>query len=308
MPYKIPNLPGSKSHKEEKADFWEVQAVCNPGMYISQTQISRIISTELDEIHHEGIESEDDEVEENLDDVFLELQRRTESSANKYPFDFQRYSMKINENPSFLKEIYLFLLLCTRFNMNTQKTHNEIDATLLFEKLCAHVARNFLGASANSFVFGTANPGNFEDKVNDLINKVGEGRAFQNPNNNTPTKQDDSLDVVVWKEFADKRIGKLIGFGQCKTGTSWRDEIHRLNPGDFCKKWFNQHPVYDPLRMVFICDTLNEDFNFYDVQVGFLFFNRFRILEYVSENLEDEIKQDITTWLGGALESLNIRE
>lgn len=309
MSYKIPDLPSAKAYKEETADFWEVQAICNPGMYISQTQISKIIAKELDEIIHEGIESEDDLLDDGLDDVFIELQRRIKFSSNKYPFKFQKFSMKFEEQTSIIKEVYLFLLFCTRFNMKTHKIQNNIDGTLLFEKICAHVAKNYFGEASQSFVFGTAEPGNFENKVKDLIEKIGEGKNFQNPNKNQPTKKDDSIDIVVWKDFSDKRIGKLIGFGQCKTGTtSWRDDIHRLKPSDFCGNWFSEQPVLNPIPLVFLCDTMNEDFNFYTAQLGYLVFNRFRILEYIDDNLDINLKTDISMWLNGALKLLDIKK
>ena len=312
--YKIPNLPGARAFKEETADFWEIQSICNPDLFISQTQISKIISMELDEIRHEGIDSEDDilnEGDENrtgLEDVFIELQRRTKYTCNKYPFNFGKYSMKIIEQPSLIKNVYLFLLLCTRLNMKTQKVHNGIDGTLLFERLCAHVAKNYFGKSSQSLVFGTAGEGSFEKKVRDLIKKIGEGQAFRNPNKNKPTKRDDSLDIVVWKEFSDKRVGKLIGFGQCKTGTTtWKDDIHRLKPIDFCGSWFDEQPILYPIPLVFICDTMNEDLNFYNVQKGYLIFNRFRILEYANEKISEDVKQDLSSWLDGALGLLKIR-
>jgi len=313
MSYKIPNLPSARAYKEETADFWEIQSICNPNLFVSQTQISKIISMELDEINHEGIDSEDDILNEGnenrngLSDVFNELLLRIEFTSDKYPFSFGKYSMKIADWSSLIKDVYLFLLLCTRLNMKTQKVHNTIDGTLLFEKLCAHVAKNYFGDSSQSFVFGTSEPGNFEEKVRDLIKKVGEGKAFQNPNNNEPTKKDDSVDIVVWKEFSDKRIGKLIGFGQCKTGTHWKDDIHKLSPSDFCGTWFNEQPVLYPIPLVFICDTMNEDFNFYHTQKSYLIFNRFRILEYVNDNIDDQLKQDLSSWLAGALSLLDIR-
>lgn len=312
--YKIPNLPSSRAYKEETADFWEVQTICNPNISVSQRQISKIISMELDEINHDGIDSEDDVVNEGnenrngLDDVFAELQRRIHFTNNRYPFSFGKYSMKLSEESGLSKNVYLFLLLCTRLNMKTQKVHNNIDGTQVFEYLCAHVAEQFFGHSAESYVFGTAEAGNFESKVKDLISNIGEGKNFVNPNNNIPTKRDDSVDVVVWKEFSDKRAGKLIGFGQCKTGTtSWRGGIHRLKPKDFCGNWFSEQPVLDPLPIVFISDTMNEDFNFISSQKGYLVFNRFRILEYLDDSLADDIQRDISTWVTGALDTLSIR-
>lgn len=308
MTYKIPDLPSAKAYKEELADFWEYQALCNPKRFISSTEIAQTLAKELDEIKHEGIESEDDELDAKLSDVFAELQRRQLFTSDKYPFTFTKYSITLNEETSLTKNVYLFLLLCTRFDMARNRVHNGVDGALLFEKLCAVIASNYFGENSSSYVFGTANPSNFANKVSNLINKIGEGKHFTNPNNNNPTKNDDAVDVVVWKNFTDKRIGKLIAFGQCKTGTHWRDEIHKLKPSDFCDNWFLESPILHPLPLIFICDTLNEDYNFHTAQKGFLFFNRFRILEYVKDNLNIEIQNKIQSWLNGALNSITINE
>ena len=311
MSYKIPNVPSPKAYKEELADFWEIQALCSPGQYVSSSRIAKSIAVGSDEIGYEGIESEDDELDSRLDEVFLELQRRQGFSSGKYPFSFKKYSMKLNEEASLNKTVYLFLLLCTRFNMKTSKVHNEIDGTLLFEELCTDVIPNYFGKTSKSYLFGTASSDQFEKrkvfegKVNKIITKIGEGNIFRNLNSNTPSKNDDAVDVVVWKDFADNRIGKLIAFGQCKTGTTWQKEIHRLKPDDFCDKWFQESPVFDPLPLIFICDTLNEDFNFYTSQKGFLLFNRFRILEQTEDNLNSEIQTKIQSWLDGAMMELN---
>jgi hypothetical protein len=308
MPYKIPNLPGSKAYIEEKADFWEVQSVRNAGAFVSQLKISRTLSKELDEINHEGIESDEDFLEPNLEDVFQQLKNREEHCATGYPFEFGRASIRLNDivvGNDVKKDIYLYLLLCTRFNMKNNKVFNNIDATLLFEKLCAQVAKNYFGNNADSIVFGTAEAGNFESKIKDVINKIGEGDSYKNPNNNYPTKNDDGIDVVVWKEFSDNRIGKLIGFAQCKTGTTWQDQVKKLNPDHFCENWFVEKPVFPPIPIVFICDTLNIEKNFVSDQRGLLIFNRFRIMEYLPENLEEELINEIRNWLNGALENVN---
>jgi len=307
MPYKIPSLPSAKAYKEETADFWEIQAVRNPGNYVSQVEISKIIANELDEINHEGIESEGDLLDDSLDDVFIEMQNRIKFTNDDYPFSFKIYSIKFSEEESLKRNVYLFLLLSTRLNMNTQKLQNNIDGTLLFEKLCANVAFNFFGDNSISYVFGTADPGNFETKVRKMIKNIGEGETFKNPNKNSPTKKDDSVDIVVWKEFSDKRIGKLIGFGQCKTGTSWKNEIHRLKPNEFCNNWFHLQPILNPIPIIFICDTLNEDLNFYTSQKGFLVFNRFRILEFVDNNLKKEVLEELNQWIKGALKTIDIQ-
>ena len=63
---------------------------------------------------------------------------------------------------------------------------------------------------------------------------------FENKNDVPPSHvKDDKLDIVVWKSFADKNVSKLIGFGQCKTGMTWRNDnsLTQLSPSAFCKKF-----------------------------------------------------------------------
>ena len=304
MSYKIPALPSPKAYLEEKADFWEIQSILNSGQFISQMNITKSFAYGLDEMQHDGIESEEDTLEFNLESVYQELIDRRKSCYAGYPFEFGHASIKFNESREYKRDMYLYLLLCTRFNMNTQKMQNGIDATLLFEEICAEVARNHFGKNSECLIFGTATPGNFEAKIRDLAIKLGEGEGYKNPNQNYPTKNDDGIDVVVWKNFADFREGKLIGFAQCKTGTNWRDLIHKLKPRDFCDNWLVNNPVLSPIPMIFLCDTLHYEQNFITDQRGFLIFNRFRIMEYLPDRLDAGLYRKVQQWLQGALNSL----
>jgi len=306
MSYKYSEIPSPKAKKEEVADFWEIEAIQNPDLFISQININKALSIGDDEIDNDGIESPEDEIDNKLEIAFQEITSRPNFTNNKYPFVLKKYSIKLKEEESTLKKIYQYLLLCTRFNMTEQKVQNGIDGTLLFEELCAYVATKYFGSKSESFVFGTAVGGGFEDKVKDLINKTGEGTGFKNPNSNPPTAKDFSIDVVSFINFADRRIGKLIAFGQCKTGTSWKNEIKRLKPEDFCKMWLIDHPVSTPLPLVFLTDTMHEDSNFYETQLGYIVFNRFRIIEYIEDDIPDVIVEKIKTWLEGAFKVLEI--
>lgn len=303
MSYKINGLPSKKAYKEETADFWEIQAIQNPDIFVSNISISKIIAKEFDEFNNEGIESEEDEYGVVLDDVFAHLKNRVHYTDSSYPFKFGNFSICIGEIKKTSSYLYLFLLLSTRFDMNKNKIQKGVDGTKLFEHISANAARNFFGRNAESIVFGTGVSGDFEDKVRELIKKLGEGGAFTNPNSNPVTKNDDSIDVVVWKEFADERQGKLIGFCQCKTGTSWKDDIHKLKPVEFCNSWLLKHPVFPPIPIVFIADVL-KDFNYYTTSQGFLFFDRFRIVEYAEDNLSLEIIDEMKIWVDAAIKSI----
>lgn len=305
MSYKHPNLPSPEAYKEEKADFWEIQAVRKSGMYVSLTEISKTLSVGLNELEHEGIESEDDKVDDDLDDTFIELSNRLRYTNQRYPFVLKTFSLALSETSSDHRYVYLYLLLATRFNMTTQKVQGGIDGTLLFEELCCEVIKEYMGDDGQSFIFGTAIPGNFEDKVNNLIKLTGEGDSFINPDKNSPTKNDDAIDVVGWRDFADKRIGKLIAFGQCKTGTSsWRSDKVKLNPTQFCSRWLSRDPVHIPIPLLFITDTMTEDSNFYLDQQGYIIFNRFRIMQFLPDELSKTILTKIQTWVNSALQKV----
>lgn len=303
MAYKIPNLPSARAYKEETADFWEVQAIRFPEMPISQRHIVKEVARSLDEKKHDGIESEDDELDDSFGEILDELTNRVKASANKYPFEISKYAIKLKNEDSVYKDLYIFLLLSTRFNMTNEKSQNGVDATLLFEEICAIAIKSYFGKNTQSFVFGTAVAGSFKDKVQDLIIKIGEGGSFRNPNHTDNTqKKDDGIDVVAYKNFSDGQIGKLIAFGQCKTGhSSWKDGKLKLRPSDFCQKWFSAPVVYHPLKLLFICDTMNEGSTFFDDQQGFIVFNRFRIMEYLpKEALNAALMKQIRLWLKGA--------
>ncbi len=305
MAYKLRTLPTERAYKEEIADFWEIEALKQFGTPISDISILKVISKGFDELQNEGLLSEEDHLSERLEEVFAHIKDRQVFSNRQYPFKCNHASIQIDSLTNSSDYLYVFMLLATRFNMNSDRVQNEIDGTDLFEFISAEAIKNFFGHNSSSFVFGTGHRLSFEKKIAEFIAKVGEGEKFKNPDSNPPTKNDDGIDVVVWKEFADKRKGKLIGFGQCKTGTEWRDGIHKLKPGDFCKKWLYSSPVLTPLPIVFLTDTMNEEYNFISTQTEFLVFNRFRIMEYASFGLSNEIQDKIIIWVKEALKLIS---
>lgn len=302
MAYKFDSIPSKGAYKEETADYWEIQALKEYGVPVSSLSILKLVAKEFDEIDNEGIESEEDRYSDALDDVLIHIKHRVQFTDNSYPFIIGKSSIQFNQLESTAEYLYVFLLLATRFNMKKKRKQDGIDGADLFELVCAHVAEKFFGENSTAMVFGTADKTGFQKKVSELIKALGEGDGFRNPNANPPTKNDDGIDVVVWKNFADGREGKLIGFGQCKTGTStWRDEIHKLKPIAFCTKWFYKNPVFEPLALVFITDTMNDEYNFYDTQKDFLIFNRFRIMEYALKGLPLHLENSIKKWVDSAI-------
>lgn len=141
----------------------------------------------------------------------------------------------------------------------------------------------------------------FRDAVNNLCKRLGEGGRFSSKGSDQPTARDGKLDVVVWRSFADGREGRLIGFGQCKTGTHWESDLLKLCPEGFTMKWMERQPAVSPTRLYFITDRVT--LRWYDRCVdGGILFDRCRVLEY-SRDLPTDLLKRIERWTRAALRS-----
>ena len=184
------------------------------------------------------------------------------------------------------------------FGLN--KKHAGIDGTELFEQLCAEVASRYFGDGSRSFVFGTSSDTrSFSDRVKALCQQIGEGSTYKNRSGGNPQAKDDGLDVVVWNPFNDARQGKLIGFGQCKTGTHYEEHFTRLKPDAFCKNWFDSMPAVDPVRMFFITDELPEDRWYKRSTYAGILFDRSRVIE-LCQTISSQTLAYISAWTRAA--------
>ncbi|MFN0035366.1 MAG: hypothetical protein ACKVUS_09870 [Saprospiraceae bacterium] len=304
LPDKFPNLTDDVS---DITDFYEFKCLKSKRGRIPFREIYRAAAQGDDEVEINGIEDESDIFNnEKFDEVCAEIQRREQACGGNYPFSIENggYALKL-ELPieSWATVNYAYLLLATRLNMRDDRTQNCIDGTLLFENFSAQVAKNYWGERANCLVFGTASIGaSFPDKVNDLCKKLGEGTAFKTRNKSKPTEKDAKLDVVVWKTFHDERQSKLIGFGQCKTGTHWEESISQLQPDAFCRNWLEDAPAVSPVRLYFICDSFPSDQWYSKASNAGIIFDRFRIMDFLPSNLEDQLQDKVKKWVGAALD------
>ena len=169
--------------------------------------------------------------------------------------------------------------------MKDDRIQASIDGTQLFEKLAAEVAREYFGDRSKSLVFGAkSDSSNFELKVNDLCDQIREGGGFVSTDLDDTNVKDGKLDVVVWKPFTDGLPGKLVGFGQCKTGTHYRDSITQLQPDAFCSKWMHRDPAVPLVRMFFVAEALalsEGSRRNMSIDAGLLF-DRCRIIDFSS--------------------------
>lgn len=302
LPNKIPNFQDGVS---DIADFFETECLKSKQGKVSFRKISVAAAHGDDEIEINGIEDDNDKFNSNtFDEVCAEIQRRSQACGGGYPFSLEDggYMLKLEwpiGTPATLN--YAYLLLATRLNMKDNRVHDGIDGALLFEKISAFVAQNYWGERSESMVFGTSNVGEFSKKVDELCARIGEGRGFLNRDNTSPDAQDDKLDIVVWKSFQDDNPSKLIGFGQCKTGTSWKDLTTQLHPDAFCKNWFHTMPVVDPVRLFFISDSFFVQKQFSKSTSAGVVFDRFRIIDFLPANLDEQLTDEVKKWVEAVL-------
>ena len=289
---------GAPQH--ELADFAEL--ICWQWGRTSATALSRALGRLAENDYSDGV-PEEEEADGRVEGTYEEIERRQEACRGRYPFEIEREGQTLRaiqgcENPAYA--IYKYLLLSTRLNMRDDRCHADIDGTLLLEDLSAQVAMGYFGERAESMVFGTAASGaGFTGRVDTLCRRLGEGGGCRT--SASAGVKDGKLDVVAWKPFTDDLPGKLMGFGQCKTGTNYKDSVTVLQPDAFAKKWLREPLVVSPVRMFFVSEALaatrDERYQI-SVDAGLLF-DRCRIVDYC-DGVDATIVAKVRQWTEAA--------
>lgn len=296
--FKWPRPPSIGAPKHELADFAEL--ICWRRGSTSTTALSRLLGRLAENDYSGGVPVED-EADGRVEGAYEEIERRQEACRDGYPFEIAREGHRlrvIRGRGKTSHALYKYLLLSTRLNMTTSRLHGGIDGTLLLECLSAEVAKGYFGERAEGIVFGTAASGSgFSKKVDDLCRRLGEGGGFKGPPALGTTARDGKLDIVAWKPFTDGLSGKLIGFGQCKTGTNYRDSVAVLRPDSFVQKWMRESLVAPPVRMFFISEALaatSHERHETSIDAGLLF-DRCRIVDF-RDGVCEEVMTTVRQW------------
>lgn len=294
MSYQLGQIPSPHPTLSEVADFMEFQCL------VDDSGSSSIVSVET----AMGIPGDDDddpvEDSEHYDCVLSVIYNRLLFSKGHYPFEALNRTIRIKTDvDGIVRDIYIFLLLSTRENMSSGKIADGIDGTALFEKLCAEVLKNYFGENCCSFVFGTGRDKNdtFENKVQAMLDLFNEGKLlYRRPDNEDNQQKDGKLDVVAFIPFVDSRKGQFIAFAQCKTGTSWRDSISQLNPYAFCELYSSPPPGFTPIAVFLVAESFEEKWERLLRNSRGLLFDRLRIMNYLPQQINEELLTDIRKW------------
>lgn len=146
--FKLPsNLPIKSSAVEELTDFVEWECIKNTNVSIQVALKPLFYSS--DELNVLGIEDDTDFLNNRLDDIAIEIDRRRVVTNNKYPFIKHRkgYRLSILSYNQYYW-VYVYLLLSTRLNMLVYKVWRGIDGTEILEELSAIIAKCYFGDRA----------------------------------------------------------------------------------------------------------------------------------------------------------------
>ncbi len=296
--FTLPGTPQDPNRRHEIADFAEIIAL-RYGVCSERDIIAAMGRAQENDYADDGV-PEDDPIDIQVRDALTEIEERG-GRVSHYPFYLDERGV-VRENTAVQEDtrlIYVFLLFATRLQMNKNRRLAGVDATELFENLSAEVAREYFGGRSRSLVFGTArgNQG-FVATLRNLSLEWGEQTEVSaDAQQNGGRYKDDGLDVVVWVPFSDGSPGKLIGYGQCKTGTNYKIAGDQRRPEAFNKSWFSRLPLSQPVRLFFVAEALPRDFHSWNHEVadGVILFDRTRILDCV-EDVGEELAGKLAAW------------
>lgn len=306
MSFKLPNQPSPQADVHELADFAELWAL-KKGR-VSVREILNFLGRIDENDFNQGCDDRDDENAELLDETMNEVERRAVACGSGYPFELNDVGTVLRhvDDHTDRSIVYRYLLLSTRMNMKSDRSHAGIDGADLLEEISAFTIKNYLGVDrSQSRVFGTARVGGFKEKVEDLCTIIGEGGGFRHADPGGVDANDDKLDTVAWVPFSDGLPGKLIVFGQCKTGSSWDSQKTQLQPDAFIKLWMRDPFVVDPMRAFFVSEAADRShWRRHGFYAG-LFFDRCRIVDF-SSSIDPTLSSQLTNWNQAAIGSISV--
>lgn len=298
-------LPSPTSPMEHRADWLELRTLQVGARGISLREIIRdfkiggvIDSTDEWE---EGIDTgldEDDLSEVIAEEIFAEIHDRQLASGEAYPFELTGEHIRLREELE--TSIYIFLMLLSKYGKDAGPSGS--NGAKLFEDVCARALGNYLGGEhphVSTFAFGFPRrtlPKDFRPALDEMCLLMGEGIGSRGDQPKTRTQKDAKLDIVAWRDFADKRQGKLIAFGQCATGADWTEKRSELpDPGKWCQLWMHRVPHVHPIRVFFVPHRVERDEWELTCTLGGILFDRCRIT-YHAGNFDHTSTNDSALW------------
>jgi len=227
--------------------------------------------------------------------------KRSDACGGRYPFDVAADTLEYRTASR--DRVYLALLAMTLMRGSTAKWTEQ--GTKLFEHICASAAGRYLGNrrdEGGAYVFGTgAGSKPLGQRIIELADAMGEIGGPQPPALSA-RKKDAKLDVVAWRNFPDARPGKLTLFGQCATGSHWRDKRTEFLVDSWLALWVTDRPLVEPIRCFFVPRCVDDDEWRETCAEGGLVFDRARIAHFARP--DGATATEVSKWTREAISRL----
>ena len=231
---------------------------------------------------------QNDYLEHLPQNVMDEIQERQRILAASYPFDCDGYRVRVravNVN-SFT---YLF---CLALSLLPSGSIENEQRSRQFETIAMKAAAGFFGGVPLRIGAPWRNEQTPEyhvllDRVVALIPELGKRMR-----DTAPDGGDGGWDVLVVKDFKDKKIPRLIVLGNCATGlTNWKRKGKETEP-DYIWTFFAHTPRSVVITFFAAPHIMDDDTRLRKISSSNMTFDRFRICEHAPESPDD-----VADWL-----------
>ncbi len=310
-------MPEATAPREQHADFLELSALKDKRRSVSIQEFVRDLKmASADEViadseAQKDEDQPDDATEALAEAAFSEMEDRSRACGHDsrcYPFEFRGNTVALQATADV--SLYTFLALLSWYGKDAGP--NGSNGEKLFEEVCAKATEAYLGGPhkhVRSLVFGFPRrvlPRGFKAALDALCFEMGEGISHRAGRPKLPHEKDAKLDIVAWREFDDRRQGKLIAFGQCATGRDWVGKVSELpSPVDWCTTWMADRPVVWPLRAFFVPHRVDH-LNWFETGVkGGLLYDRCRIAGLAS-GTDQTLEESCARWSVHVLRKIRV--
>lgn len=316
QPVAFPPLPPAQENPEVHADWLELCALRPPAGSVSIREFIRDLKISdttdaITEAEDEPSPQTDADLCETIaESAFGELDDRYRScGCEGAAYPFQVMPQTLERKDGLEGAVYRFLALLSCFGRSAGP--RGTDGAKLFEDVCSKAAEAYFGGEhtgAEAVVFGFPRrvlPRSFKKAVDELCRRMGEGICHKRNRAELPSRKDAKLDIVAWRDFHDRREGKLIGFGQCATGRNWLDKLTELPPTDtWCSYWLEERPAVLPTRLFFVPHRVAQKDWPYTCFYGGILFDRCRIAG-LTLDIPSDLMKSCNEWSDFVLTRLN---
>lgn len=154
------------------------------------------------------------DVDNRIDDVMNELNRRTELYGTNSPIKINGLTIE----PTIRWRANPFYTLCLIFSTFGVEDTSD-GGTILFEKIGNIFLKEFL--KSETFHLGFPTSTNLAAQLDTIANLSCEPRGSLTPNT---SEKDSGVDVIAWTPFNDLRSGQIIVLAQCGAGDDWKNK------------------------------------------------------------------------------------